>query len=72
MNWRVQVACAYSKIMRGLADAFLECLHSVYLALQTPDFTEGATHYHLETITPEWASGFTYVAQFGSHKFYKQ
>ena len=53
-------------------DAFLKCLHSVYLALQTPDFTDGATHYHLETITPNWASGFTYVAQYGSHKFYKQ
>jgi N-acetylmuramoyl-L-alanine amidase len=53
-------------------DAFLECLHSVYLALQTPDFTNGATHYHLESITPNWTSEFTYVAQFGSHKFYKQ
>jgi N-acetylmuramoyl-L-alanine amidase len=53
-------------------DAFFECLHSVYLALQTPDFTNGATHYHLESITPYWASGYTYVAQYGSHKFYKQ
>ena len=53
-------------------DAFLECLHSVYLALQTPDFTNGATHYHLESIEPNWTTGFTYVAQFGSHKFYKQ
>jgi N-acetylmuramoyl-L-alanine amidase len=44
----------------------------VYLALETPDFTNGATHYHLDTITPTWASGFTYIAQYGSHKFYKQ
>lgn len=53
-------------------DAFIKCLHSVYLALQTPDFTNGATHYHLESITPDWASGFTYIAQYGSHKFYRQ
>jgi len=53
-------------------DSFLECLHAVYLALQTPDFTDGATHYHLDSITPHWASGYTYVAQYGSHKFYRQ
>lgn len=51
--------------------AFLKCLHSVYVALQTQDFTEGSTHYHLATINPDWASDYTYVAQFGSHKFYK-
>ncbi|BDD87166.1 cell wall hydrolase [Desulfofustis limnaeus] len=52
-------------------DAFLRCLRSVFLALKTPDPTAGATHYHLDSITPEWASDYTYVAQFGSHKFYK-
>ena len=51
--------------------AFLKCLQSVYIALQTDDFTDGATHYHLASIHPEWASDYTYVAQFGSHKFYK-
>lgn len=51
--------------------AFLECLQSVYVALQTADITEGATHYHLDTVSPYWASKFTYVDQFGSHKFYK-
>lgn len=52
-------------------DAFLECLSSVYIALQTRDFTKGATHYHLDSITPYWASDYTYIAQYGSHKFYK-
>jgi len=51
--------------------AFVRCLQSVYIALKTQDFTNGATHYHLETINPEWTSDFTYVAQFGSHKFYR-
>jgi N-acetylmuramoyl-L-alanine amidase len=52
-------------------DAFFQCMHSIYLALKTPDFTNGATHYHLDSITPHWASAYTYVAQFGSHKFYR-
>lgn len=51
--------------------AFLECLQSVYVALQTNDITQGATHYHLDSITPEWTSAYTYVDQFGSHKFYR-
>ncbi len=51
--------------------AFIKCLQSVYIALKTSDFTKGATHYHLESVTPEWASDYTYVAQYGSHKFYK-
>lgn len=51
--------------------AFLECLQSVYVALQTNDITKGATHYHLDNITPVWTSAYTYVDQFGSHKFYR-
>ncbi|MBT8333418.1 MAG: cell wall hydrolase [Desulfobacterales bacterium] len=52
-------------------DAFAQCLRSVFIALRSPDFTSGATHYHLETIEPAWASSFTYIDQYGSHKFYK-
>lgn len=51
--------------------AFVDCLRSVYIALQSPDITSGATHYHLDSIKPNWASDFTYVAQYGSHKFYR-
>jgi len=51
--------------------AFLECLKSVYAALQNQDFTNGATHYHLDTIQPYWAKDFLFLNQFGSHKFYK-
>jgi len=51
--------------------AFMQCLQSVYVALQTADITNGATHYHLDSITPYWAKQYTYVDQFGSHKFYK-
>jgi cell wall hydrolase len=51
--------------------AFLQCMKSVYIALQTEDFTKGATHYHLDSITPYWSSDFIFLEQFGSHKFYK-
>lgn len=52
--------------------AFFDCMKSVYIALQTKDVTTGATYYHLDSITPDWASHYTYVNQFGSHKFYRQ
>jgi N-acetylmuramoyl-L-alanine amidase len=51
--------------------AFLDCMQSAYLALQTQDFTQGATHYHLESVKPSWIAEYTYLDQFGSHKFYK-
>jgi len=51
--------------------AFLECLRSVYIALQTKDFTKGATHYHLDSVTPYWTTQYTFLNQYGSHKFYK-
>jgi N-acetylmuramoyl-L-alanine amidase len=52
--------------------AFFQCMQSVYLALQTSDFTRGATHFHLDSVEPGWAASYTYLDQYGSHKFYKQ
>lgn len=51
--------------------AFLQCLKSVYIALQSDDFTQGATHFHLASIAPPWSSEYTFLDQYGSHKFYK-
>ena len=51
--------------------AFLQCLESVYIALQTADTTQGATHYHADNVNPAWAAKYTYIEQIGSHKFYK-
>jgi len=51
--------------------AFLECMQSVYIALKTEDFTRGATHFHRESVTPFWSSEYTFLVQYGSHKFYK-
>jgi len=52
--------------------AFIECLESVSVAVQGHDFTGGSTYYHLDTINPWWASKYTYVASYGSHKFYRR
>jgi N-acetylmuramoyl-L-alanine amidase len=51
--------------------AFLECMKSVYIALRGHDFTQGATHYHLDSIEPYWSGSYTFLDQYGSHKFYK-
>jgi len=51
--------------------AFLACMQSVYIALNTTDVTAGSTYYHLDKINPHWVSNFTFVQQYGSHKFYK-
>lgn len=40
-------------------------------ALTTPDFTKGATFYHHTAVNPHWAGDMTFVAQYGSHKFYR-
>lgn len=52
--------------------AFFQCMKSVYIAVNSADFTAGSTYYHLDKINPKWASDYTYVDQYGSHKFYKQ
>lgn len=52
--------------------AFIQCMKSVYIALNSADFTAGATYYHLDNIQPYWVSNYTFVDQYGSHKFYKQ
>jgi N-acetylmuramoyl-L-alanine amidase len=51
--------------------AFLNCMKSVYRALQTEDFTQGATHFHHDSVEPYWVSEYTFLDQYGSHKFYK-
>lgn len=52
--------------------AFLMCMRSVYLALQASDYSRGATHFHLDSVEPKWTSEYTFLDQYGSHKFYKE
>ena len=51
--------------------AFLKCMESVVIALKNEDFTHGSTHYHLTSVSPDWVSKYTFVKQYGSHKFYR-
>lgn len=53
-------------------EALLECMKSSLYALVTDDFTNGATYYHRQDITPPWSSEMTFIAQYGKHKFYKK
>jgi N-acetylmuramoyl-L-alanine amidase len=51
--------------------AFCQSMKSAYIALNSNDFTAGATHYHLQSINPDWSNDLTYIKQYGSHKFYR-
>ena len=51
---------------------FFQCMKSAYIALNTNDFTDGATHFHLQNVDPDWSSSLTYINQYGSQKFYRE
>ena len=51
--------------------AFGDCLKTALYALTSEDFTNGATFYHREDISPDWSGELNYIAQYGVHKFYK-
>lgn len=50
---------------------FMKCMASVYKALDSEDFTGGATFYHNQTVKPKWRHSFKYVGMYGTHSFYK-
>ena len=41
------------------------------LAMVTPDFTDGSTHYHEANLHPAWAAQNRFVGQWGAHRFYR-
>lgn len=58
----------------GAADRiFAQCLSIADAALagRLEDRVSGATHYHVEGLSPPWAKGVTPVAKIGRHVFYK-
>lgn len=50
---------------------FLHSMQLALVALQSHDFTHGATYFHRKDKSPEWASRLTYIQAYGSHKFYR-
>jgi len=51
--------------------AFWECMCVVFEAIEMPDVTHGATHYHNNSVDPYWAEKDKIVARWGDHTFYK-
>jgi len=44
---------------------------SLVLSPGFPDLVDGATHYHANYVSPNWASSLVSVATIGTHKFYR-
>lgn len=51
--------------------AFMDCMKVVYKALDSKDFTNGATYFHNIRVRPDWRKSMKYVGTYGNHKFYK-
>lgn len=49
-----------------------ECIAIAELAINgfTTDPTGGATHYHEQSITPDWVGELRFICQIGRHRFY--
>jgi N-acetylmuramoyl-L-alanine amidase len=52
-------------------DALLNCFVSVVQALNEKDFTGGSMYFHRYDIEPYWKDTYSYVGQYGAHRFYK-
>ena len=73
--------CQFSWFCDGKADipedskTWEECLVLADILLNTYnynyDFTEGATHYHNDTVHPYWADHLAHVVTIDNHIFYK-
>lgn len=73
--------CQFSWYCDGLSDeptseigwetAKRKAAHAYYLHDLGYDFTEGATHYHADSVNPSWASTLDRVNQIDNHIFYR-
>ena len=54
------------------SNSLQDSLRVALKALTTKDFTQGSTYYHRTDVQPSWASKKAFIAQYGSHKFYRQ
>lgn len=58
-------------LMTGPNDrVFRACMAAALEALNEPDFTVGAKHYHTLSISPAWAKGHKPCFVTGNHAFY--
>ncbi len=66
-SWTHQLDSYWPTEPKALVNAFKISIQ----AIQSKDFTQGATYYHRTDVTPKWAPNFEFLSQFGVHKFYR-
>ena len=49
---------------------FRQCLAAALIAIDEPDFTEGARHYHTKRSRPRWSRGHSPCYRHGVHVFF--
>ena len=55
----------------GINDfVFRQCFVAALTAIDEPDFTEGARHYHTKSVRPRWSRGHTPSYRHGVHIFF--
>ncbi|KKL46619.1 hypothetical protein LCGC14_2343720, partial [marine sediment metagenome] len=52
------------------SDVFRQCLIAALIAIDEPDFTEGARHYHTKRSRPRWSRGHSPSYRHGAHVFF--
>jgi N-acetylmuramoyl-L-alanine amidase len=66
-SWTVQKNSYLPLEITPLQDS----LNVALKAMTTPDFTKGSTFYHRVDVDPKWSARTAFIAQYGSHKFYR-
>jgi len=51
--------------------AQMQAAHAYYMYSIEYDITEGATHYHSTSVSPEWSSTKVHIVDIDNHKFYR-
>ncbi len=72
-------ACQFSFACDGLSDratpgrSWRRALHVAEQSLAgfRPDLTGRATHYHADTVNPDWADALQHTVAIGGHRFYR-
>lgn len=80
-TWPLRHMCQFSWYCDGRSDEpyDVEIYNDILLFVMTflqeydimPDITEGATHYHADYVTPEWALTKTRTTEIEDHIFYR-
>ena len=78
-EWPIRDKCQFSWYCDGMSDTAkdIESYNRIYelaeyiTTAETYDYTEGATHYHADYVSPSWSKVFIKVTQIDTHIFYR-